>query len=240
MNLDISFIIPTRRKPKNLKRCLDSISKCAPNVEIILVSGDDDNTIKNILNNYKNLNIKATRLRGRCGCVAAIWKGVILSNKKFVGFVSDDLEFFTENSDHIIYDKMLKNKNTIEMRYGIGLHPFTRRDFWLMGGGYPICYEHYYCDNEYGRLANEQFGVIGFEDKINVIHQKTKEPIYESNNTREIVVDANDKPLSLSPSIESLDATRYDKKLFDARVTWWLNNNKPHIIPSHIGLEKLQ
>jgi len=231
--IDLSFIIPTRAKQKNLYRCLDSISKFASGVDIIVVSGDDDVFIKKMLSDYNHLNIKATRHKGHSGLVAPSWKGVILSDKKFVGIVADDIEFFVENSDDIIYEKMLKAESVFEKRHELIFgHPFTRRDFWLSGGGYPICYEHYYCDSEYSFVGFKHGGVSSFD--ILTIHHQQCFADHDTGNVDKYKVireGANDVG-----SHAQEDWSKHDKILFDKRITWWRENDKPSIIPHHIGL----
>lgn len=108
----VSVVIPTFKRPKYLKRAIDSIlNQTYKNVEIIVVDDNDPNTkdrneTMKVIDYYSNNNISYIKHEKNCGGSVARNTGWKASKGVYITFLDDD--------DEIVENKILKQVNCLE------------------------------------------------------------------------------------------------------------------------------
>jgi len=117
----ISIIITTYNRGKELNRLLQSIySQTFKNYEIILIDDNSNTTNYNIIKNQILLNknnIKFIRNKKNIGYALSCIKGLNLSTKKFVIFLSDD-DYLVNNTFFEKAMKMFDEDKSIDSVFG--------------------------------------------------------------------------------------------------------------------------
>ena len=100
--------------------------------------------------------------------------------------------------------------------------PFMLKSYFISGGGFPPCYQHFYSDTEMKKIASHHKKWI-FLDNIKVIHHHVYS---KKRGLKNIDI--------LEPAISLKFKNSAD--IYNKRMNWWEANNKPRTIPYNIGI----
>lgn len=101
-NLEISVIIPTLNRKKDLERTLISITECNNSpLEVIIIDQSDNNETKELCNKFKDLNIKYFHFDTKSLTLARnFWVKKVNNNVDIIQFFDDDVilnkDYFNE------------------------------------------------------------------------------------------------------------------------------------------------
>ncbi len=210
---ELTIIIPAYKKPKSLKRLLNSIEKFTSRdlTDVIVVFDDGEITELPAF-------AKGVLCGNQTGAIMAIWKGVLMANSEIVGVLGDDTELITLNTDKIIINETIfdfvsgLNDGIQEGR----AHPFMYKDYWLDGYGLPPCYRHYFADTEIYKI-NHHWNYLS---RAKILHHH----IYAKN--KGLQADILEETTGASHETAKLDGQMHKN-----RMEWWEANGKPTSIP---------
>lgn len=88
---DLTLAIVTRRRPKELSKCIESIinQSCQPS-RIIIIDNDKLKTAKKVVNSYQDKIEIIYSVESKVGISRARNKALRLSKSKYLGFIDDD------------------------------------------------------------------------------------------------------------------------------------------------------
>jgi len=226
--MKLSIIIPTYKKPLSIIRCLESANRYCKDAEIIVVI-DDESKLEEA--RKINDNFRFVVLGNGTGAPMAMWKGIFVSSGDAVGFIGDDVEFIEEDTDKRIVATICDAPidAIVGINDGIGsgrAHPFMRKKYWLSGGGFPPCYNHYFGDTELQKIAVYHKKWL-FKKDIKIVHHHN----YHKNQGFKNINILED------PTMANRIKSKGDGDMFKKRMSWWEQNGKPRFVPYNIGWE---
>jgi hypothetical protein len=139
----ISILIPTRKRPHNIKRLWDSVVRTAQKpmeIELVLYIDEDDNT-------YKNLKVPMKIIKGERIVLSDMWnKCAEVASNNIMMYCGDDIVFRTKHWDREVINTFDKLEDKIGYVFGrdgsvhdgkYGTHGFVHKN-WFNALGY-IC-----------------------------------------------------------------------------------------------------
>lgn len=139
----ISILIPTRKRPHNIQKLWDSITRTVRNpidIELVLYIDEDDKS-------YKNLKIPYKKVNGERIVLSDMWNVCAKeATNDIMMYCGDDVLFRTKNWDRVVIDTFDKLEDKIGYVFGrdgsvhdgrYGTHGFVHRN-WFDALGY-IC-----------------------------------------------------------------------------------------------------
>ncbi len=213
---ELTIIIPAYKKPKSLRRLLNSIEKFTSRdlTDVIVVF--DDGEVQELPSFAKGV-----LCGNQTGAIMAIWKGVLMADSKVVGVLGDDTELITPYTDEIIIDGAVFGF-VIGLNDGIQegrAHPFMWRDHWLEGLGLSPCYRHYFSDTELYKIAKHH-DYWRYIKECKILHHH----IYAKN--KGLQTDILEETTGASHETAKLDG-----QIHRNRMMWWEAKGKPIVIP---------
>lgn len=143
MAIVISILIPTRKRPHNIEKLWDSITRTVRNpidIELVLYIDEDDKSYKNLKMPYKKVN-------GERIVLSDMWNVCAKeATNDIMMYCGDDVLFRTKNWDRVVIDTFDKLEDKIGYVFGrdgsvhdgrYGTHGFVHRN-WFDALGY-IC-----------------------------------------------------------------------------------------------------
>jgi hypothetical protein len=147
----ISIIFPTRNRPHNCNRIINSVKETISNerlnsIEFCLYIDDDDIITIPELENLKNLtNINIKYIQGPRICLSKMWNEAYekLANGNIIMHCGDDIIFRTNDWDIIVRNKFNEYEDKLILVFGrdeihnerFGTHSFLHRN-WIETSGF--------------------------------------------------------------------------------------------------------
>lgn len=144
----ISILVPTRKRPQNITRLVDSIVATVSNIQnvelLIYIDDDDFDSIPAISEAALRMNVNAVQGNRLIGSQMYNELAKLATGDIFM-FAADDIVFRTQNWDSIVQNKFNEYEDKILFIYGedgfqhgrIGTHGFIHK-YWTELVGYVL------------------------------------------------------------------------------------------------------
>jgi hypothetical protein len=185
--IDISILIPTKKRIFNIKNVIHTIFITAnqkEKIEIIFYVDSDDNESQNHIDSYNNKNIRWVTTQKKV-LFSDMWNYCYKDSKgKYLMLCGDDVTFQTANWDMVVKEIFLSYKDRIvyvvpydgHANGNLGVHGFLSKE-WINVVGYftPPYFSYWYVDtwiDEISRKINR----FHYLPEIKIIHNHWESP----------------------------------------------------------------
>lgn len=134
----ISLLLPTRQRPAQLTRLVDSaIATTAGEVELVTYVDDDDTSYDDLNFDIEWVKVRGPRESGGIVNLSAMWNACYAaSSGEIVMHCGDDIIFRTPNWDRVVHDTFNSHPDNLLFAFGrdgyqinFGTHGFIHRDW---------------------------------------------------------------------------------------------------------------
>lgn len=214
----ISLLLPTRQRPAQLTRLVDSaIATASGEIELVTFIDDDDTSYDDLDFDIEWVKVRGPRESGGIVNLSAMWNACYAaSSGEIVMHCGDDIVFRTPGWDQVVYDTFDSYPDNLLFPFGqdgyqvnFGTHGFIHRD-WVntVGFLFPPRFSSDYNDT----FLNDVSKLIGRHVEIDILtehmHYIVGKAEIDQNTRERLDRHAADRPDLLYQSDEIQDLIR--------------------------------